>query len=118
MIKLVAFDWNGTLFADTNLSVKACSDILEHFGYPRTTIKEYRDKFTIPIRNFWINMGLDPVLFDREGETIESIFLKSYEPLEKRARSRAGAREILKWFHTQNIKAIIYSNHIVPHIQK
>ncbi len=118
MIKLVAFDWNGTILSDTNAVVRAESEVLKHFGHPPTNLKEYHALFTIPIRSYWIAMGLDPVHFDENSAEIERIFLYHYEPEESKCRARSGAREILSWLKANEIDRVIFSNHIVPHIQK
>ncbi|MCX6796868.1 MAG: HAD family hydrolase [Candidatus Doudnabacteria bacterium] len=118
MIKLVAFDWNGTLLADTNASVKAESKVLEHFGFKPTTVKEFQKTYDIPIKKYWIGMKMNEKLFERKADEIHGIFNKHYEPLENSCRSRAGTRVLLKWLKNKNILSIIYSNHPKEHIRK
>lgn len=118
MIKLVAFDWNGTILADTNAVVAGDNAVLKYFGRKKTTLKEVQDKFTIPIRNFYVAMRLDPKVLDRNPDKMWSIFQNAYEPLENKCRSRAGAKLILQFLKDNGIKAVIFSNHMVKHIQK
>lgn len=59
IIKLVAFDWNGTILADTSAIVKADNAVLQHFGFPQTSLKEVQDDYRMPIRDFWAAMGVD-----------------------------------------------------------
>lgn len=116
MIKLVAFDWNGTILADTSAVVAGDNAVLKHFNHPKTDIKEVRAKFTMPIRDFYFAMGLDPKNFN--AATVSKIFYKAYEPLEQKCRTRAGAQAVLKWLKSQNISTVVFSNHIIPHIEK
>ncbi|OGE81109.1 MAG: hypothetical protein A3H72_00120 [Candidatus Doudnabacteria bacterium RIFCSPLOWO2_02_FULL_48_8] len=118
MIKLVAFDWNGTILSDAAAVSRADSATAKHFGFSGGTIEEYRATFTIPIRNYWIARGFDLKFFDRNAEKIHKYFLNQYEPLEDVCRSRAGTRPILAWLRKMRIKSVIYSNHIIPHIEK
>lgn len=118
MIKLVAFDWNGTILADTNAIVAGDNAVLKYFGRKNTTLKEVQDKFTIPVKNFYIAMGLNPKILDKNPDKMWSIFQNAYEPLENKCRSRAGAKLILQFLKNNGIKAVIFSNHMIQHIQK
>lgn len=117
MIKLVAFDWNGTILSDTNAVVKSESVVLIKYGLKPTDLKEFQNTYTIPFRNYWINMGIESKIFDEDALKIRKIFFKSYEPLEKFRRTRSGAREILKLLKLKKIKSVIISNHPIGHIQ-
>jgi phosphoglycolate phosphatase-like HAD superfamily hydrolase len=118
MIKLIAFDWNGTILADTNAVVSAESATRLHFGLPGTNLKEFREQYDIPIKTYWINAGFDPKVFEEKSHEIHLVFLKHYEPQEALCRTRSGVRNILAWLREQKIKNVIFSNHIVLHIQK
>ena len=58
MIKLIAFDWNGTLIADTQIIVKADNFILKKFSVKAITVQKFRESFHIPVINYWKNIGL------------------------------------------------------------
>jgi phosphoglycolate phosphatase-like HAD superfamily hydrolase len=118
MIKLVAFDWNGTLLADSNAMIKAENVVLKQYALPPTNLEEFQAVFTIPIRKYWLAKGFDPDIFDRDAKKIEDLYMSAYEPLENVCRSRSGAREILDWLKKNGTKTAIYSNHYVPHIHK
>lgn len=118
MIKLVAFDWNGTILSDTNAVIRAESATRLRFGLKRTNLKEFQDQYDIPIKTYWVNAGFAPKVFEKKSHEIHLVFLKHYEPLETFCRTRSGSREILRWLRDKNIKSVIFSNHIVPHIQK
>lgn len=118
MIKLVAFDWNGTLLADTNACVKAESKARKYFGYRPTTVKELQKTFDIPIKKYWLEMGMKKSFFNKNSDKIQHEFYKHYEPLESHCRSRAGAKKLLLWLQGEKINAVIYSNHKKAHIFK
>lgn len=116
-IKLVAFDWNGTLISDTNLVVKAESHVLINYGLRATNLKEFQETYAVPFKLYWVRMGLEPDLFDRESGKIRKLFFDYYEPLEKLVRTRAGAREVLTWLAENEIQGIILSNHMESNIR-
>ncbi len=118
MIKLVAFDWNGTILDDIEGGVKAESAVRLHFGFDATNADEIREHFVIPIRQYWINAGLSPEFFDSHSQEIDAEFMKNYEPEEAFASMRHNTKEILQWLEDQKIQSVIVSNHIIPHIEK
>ncbi|MBI3952775.1 MAG: HAD family hydrolase [Candidatus Doudnabacteria bacterium] len=118
MIKLVAFDWNGTILADTNAVVASDNAVLKHFGFRKTNLQKVQAAFQMPIRNFWTNLGLNGRFFDQHANEIIEVFYKNYEPLEQLCRTRSGAKEILQFLQREGIRTVIFSNHIIPHIQK
>ncbi len=117
-IKLVAFDWNGTLLSDAIIACKADSAGLKHYGYPELSLTQFRNHFRIPIKDFWLSLGLTETFFDKNSEEIQKIFMAHYEPLEAKARTRSGAKEALKWLDDNQIKSAIFSNHPTGHIEK
>jgi phosphoglycolate phosphatase len=117
MIKLVAFDWNGTILADTSAVVAADNAVLKYFGLPKTNLKKVQATYIIPVRDFWLNMGLDTKLFDANSEKIVSLFMETYEPFEQVSRTRSGVRETLIWLTKHNLDTVIISNHVLEHIQ-
>ena len=48
MIKLVIFDWNGVLIADTRACLEADNYILKEFGGKPVSLKVYKDTIIIP----------------------------------------------------------------------
>ncbi|MBX4187367.1 MAG: HAD family hydrolase [Candidatus Doudnabacteria bacterium] len=116
MIKLVAFDWNGTILADTIPVLHAENAVRKKFGFKKTNLKQFREQYDIPIRKYWLASGFDPRTFEKQADEIQRIFLESYEPLEKISRTRTGAREILKWLTEEKVKTCIFSNHPQGHI--
>jgi phosphoglycolate phosphatase len=114
MIKLIAFDWNGTLIADTKAVFKSANIALEHFGYSKISIKRYRETYIIPIKDFWLANG--GKLEDMSEQ--HRIFSLYYEKLLKFASLRPNAKKILSSLQSQGIRSLIYSNHTFKDIHR
>jgi len=121
--KLIVFDWNGTILSDTRASVAAGNVCLEFYGANPISLRQYRETFNFPIMHFYKLNGLsvDQVLAKKDEANI--VFQKAYEDLAKNARTRVGAREILRWIGTQkNMNSIILSNYrtarIAEHVER
>lgn len=114
MIKLIAFDWNGTLLHDTAIVVKSTNYARKHYGYPPISINQYRKTFTIPVIDFWLANGGKK----EDMKTEHKIFHPAYERLAKNMPMRKGAKKILQWLKKNNMESIIYSNHTLPEINK
>ena len=111
MIKLVAFDWNGTLLADTQTVVDSTSIELNELYGRKIGLQEYRREFVIPVRNFFINLGISEKELDKNYKKSAAIFEREYEKRALRCRTRSGSRKLLDWLKNQNIKTVIFSNH-------
>ena len=118
MIKLIAFDWNGTLFSDAQTIVNADNKLLKKFGIKPITIKKFRQSFHMPVIHYWKNIGLSDSFLKKNLNEMESLFTSYYEPLADKARTRSGVREILKFFSENKIQSIVYSNHTTVNIEK
>lgn len=118
MIKLIAFDWNGTILSDVIPIVRANNKVLKHFGFKKITVKKYQETFKIPIRDYWIALGLSSSFFDKHVKEQEKIFRQYYEPEEQKCRTRSGTKEMLQFLVKGQIDRIIFSNHITKHIDK
>ena len=116
MIKLVAFDWNGTILSDTSAVIKSESAVLVKYGLNPTYLKEFQRNYTVPLRTYWTNMGINPKIFDRDSRKIRKIFFDAYESLENKCRTRSNSRTILDWLKKNKILSVIFSNHPATHI--
>lgn len=116
MIKLVAFDWNGTLLADTQIVVDCTNKQLKVFGNKKIDIKIYRETFEIPVNKFFQNIGLRPKDIEANYKKSGDIFHHFYEQKVKRLRTRSGTKKTIKWLKTEGIKLVIVSNHATTRI--
>lgn len=111
MIKLVAFDWNGTLLADTQTVVDSTSEELSELYGRKIDIKEYRREFVIPVVTFFKNLGISQEDLDKNYGRSSDIFDREYQKRVFKTRTRYGTRKLLAWLKDQSIKSVIFSNH-------
>ena len=117
MIKLVAFDWNGTLLPDSKPAWECDNIIFKRYGRKPISYKRFQETFDIPISKYWTANGLDEKVFSEHHEEIHDEFFRIYSAKVAKSRTRAGAKEVLKWLDRNKIAAIIYSNHFVHDIK-
>ncbi len=117
MIKLVAFDWNGTLLSDTQTVLNADNYALKTLGYKPVSLLKFRKSYDIPIINYWTNVGMEKSFFKKHMYEVEDLFHSHYEKHALRCRTRGGAREVLNWLYGQKIPSIIYSNHVAQRVE-
>ena len=116
MIKLVVFDWNGTLLADTLACMDADNHLIKAFGGQPTGLKKYRETVIIPAIDFYVQHGCDREYFLNNMEKAGKIFHEFYEPRAERVRTRKNAKKLLQWLQAKNIESVILSNHTVQGI--
>ena len=112
MIKLVAFDWNGTLLADTYTVYKAAQDAYKFLGIENLTFGKFRETFTVPIADFYEANGVNKNFVLENTQKVADLFHTNYEPLAQKVRTRAHSKTVLQWLKENKIPAIIISNHI------
>jgi phosphoglycolate phosphatase-like HAD superfamily hydrolase len=117
MTKLVVFDWNGTLIADTEACFEADNQVLEFFGGKKVDLKTYRSTIIIPAINFYSLHGCSRTELENNYEKLGEVFDKAYERRALRCRTRRGMKEVLHWLNSNSIKKIILSNHTVSGIK-
>lgn len=112
MIKLVALDWNGTLFADMKATYEADNAVLKALGEKGVSYRDFLKHFDIPLKKYYMGLGLSEKKIDDNAELIQKTFHDYYEPRIQKVRTRANTRKILTHLKEQKIPAIIVSNHI------
>lgn len=117
MIKLVAFDWNGTLLADTICSWEGSSKQLEFCGKKPMSLLKFRQTFAFPYSECLVANGVERKFILKNSRKIAKTFFDFYERRAKKCRTRSGVREVLSWLQKNDIECIIYSNHTLLGIQ-
>jgi len=113
MKKLIVFDWNGTLFSDTQACMDADNHVLKAFGGKPVDLKTYRDTIIIPAIDFYVEHGCNRKGIDQKSQKVSEVFHSFYEPRAAKCRTRQGAKQLLKWLSHYSVKSIILSNHTV-----
>ena len=116
MIKLVAFDWNGTLIADMQAVHKTDNAVLKSMGAEPVDLKTLQEKYDVPIINYFMNVGVKKETVIKNVELNRKVFYENYEKEAKNARTRSNARAVLKWLQTKKIGCIVFSNNTLESI--
>ncbi len=114
MARIVTWDFNGTLLADSQLCVNAGNHVIREYGGTPLPRRQYSQKFEFPALEFCYKQGAD-----RERLTAELYrqgFYGYYTSRASRCRTRQGAREILAWLKRQGVTSVILSNHLMDDI--
>src|SRR3990167_1630547 len=116
MIKLVAFDWNGTILADMQAVHKADNEVLKSMGAKPVDLKTIHKVIDVPIINYFMNVGVKKETVIKNVELNRKVFYENYEKEAKNARTRSNARAVLKWLQTKKIGCIVFSNNTLESI--
>ncbi|MBT4804993.1 HAD family hydrolase [Candidatus Woesearchaeota archaeon] len=116
MIDLVVWDWNGTVLADTELTVEASNHQIKTFGGNPLTRKEFIKRIYFPITDFLVDQGCDPKLLNNPA--FAKTFHQYYEARADKCRTRKGVREVLKYNNTHKIDSLVLSNHVSSEIER
>lgn len=111
MIKLVAFDWNGTILADTIPCWEGANEELKMAKAKPITLLRWRQTFEIPYIECLVANGANRKFAEKNGKKLSAAFHKYYEARAVNCRTRSGARQVFTWLHKNNILAMIFSNH-------
>ncbi|MFA5021548.1 MAG: HAD hydrolase-like protein [Patescibacteria group bacterium] len=110
-VQLVAFDFNGTIIADTQACKEADDAVITAFGGNPPSLSEYRRTIIIPAVEFYRLHGCNRQQLESEPERMGEVFHGFYEPRVCKLRTRKGVRQVLSYLETESIPAIILSNH-------
>jgi phosphoglycolate phosphatase len=116
--KLIVFDWNGTILADTAASWRASNDCLEFFGRPAITLAQFKETVHFPVIHFYKLNGCDvDDVLARQAEA-NTLFYTSYRRYADKVRTREGVRGLLNWLENRNYDRTILSNYMKPEIEE
>ena len=90
---------------------------MSEFLLKEMSLKRFRETFEIPLDKFYAANGLPEKVFWDNLEFIQGLYHERYEERAKKCRSRAGARNLLKWLKEQEIESVILSNHTLSGIE-
>jgi len=113
MIKLLVFDFNGVLIADTQACMETDNHVIKTFGGKPVGLKVYRDTIIIPAVDFYSLHGCNREELLKNSKKLGRVFHTFYEKRAAKIRGRKHAKKILKWLYKNNIDSVILSNHTV-----
>jgi len=106
-IKLVIWDWNGTLQDDACAAWESVNDMLRRRDMPLITFEQYSSYIETPIIGFYRH------IFDLNTITFEQISKEFHEGYALHMQSHGlmeGAEEVLARLHEAGIKQVIVSS--------
>lgn len=57
--KHIIWDWNGTIFNDLELCVELINNLIAKYNLKQISVDEYKNIFTIPVKNYYEKVGFD-----------------------------------------------------------
>lgn len=117
MIKLVAFDWNGTIFADTYAILDSINEVLKSLNLKPVSLTTFQKHFDVPVTKAYLGLGIPQEVIAQQSSKIIK-FHTYYEKRAEKVRTRAYAKSVLEWLLKNKIKSIIFSNHIDEPVKK
>lgn len=93
-IQHIIWDWNGTLLNDTWLSIKAINILLQRYQLPQITVRNYRDTFMFPVKQYYEKLGFN--LLEPSFSQLSSEFIDEYKARMFQLHLHAGSKRVLK----------------------
>ncbi|MGH8928428.1 MAG: HAD family hydrolase [Acidimicrobiia bacterium] len=117
----IVWDWNGTLFDDLELVVRAVNQGLARFGATPIDLDGYRSHYTRPVKLFYDRLLGRPVT-DQEWLVIDEVFHDAYRSALDQASLTADAAEALKTVshggHTQSLLSMFPHPDLIPLVDR
>ncbi|MDF7808309.1 HAD family hydrolase [Pontiellaceae bacterium B12219] len=105
--KHIIWDWNGTLWDDTQLCVEINNHMLERRNLPATTLEIYRDKLCFPVDQYYCQLGFD---YSKDPYSVlAEEFIAEYTERRYECPLHDGARELISAFQSQGIRQAVLS---------
>ena len=106
-IKYIFFDFNGTILNDVELCLDLLNEKLIKQNKQTLTLDEYKHVFKFPIRQYYLDAGLD---FNIESyESMADSFIAKYQPASLICGLYSCVIPTLKYLKEKNIRLIILS---------
>lgn len=114
-IKLVIWDWNGTLLNDVDVCISTINTLLARHGYtPLSGKEEYRQKFQFPIKEYYQKLGID---FARTPfDALAAEYMKLYHSLSETCPLQPESLSTLSLLHQQGVRQVLLSASMQEHL--
>ncbi|HEX9062871.1 MAG TPA: HAD hydrolase-like protein, partial [Clostridia bacterium] len=92
--KHIIWDWNGTILNDVDLSLDLINGLLAQYNLKTISLSEYRNYFTIPVREYYSKIGFD---FSKDSfEIIGKKWMDEYERRKFECTLYNGVNEVFE----------------------
>ena len=118
-LKIAFWDWNGTLWDDTNQWYLAAKAAYAHANITEEiTLNRLQDAFDVPVQEVIHTLGAPRDLPKENHDRLLKTFVRVLEENENLASVREHASEALSFFANQGTENFLVSNHPVPLLRK
>jgi phosphoglycolate phosphatase len=108
--KHIIWDWNGTLFNDVHLCNDIINSLLVKNGITPLSLRRYREIFTFPIKDYYIEAGFD---FSKTSfEILGKEFMDEYEKRKTEAAIFNNVKDILEFVKSCGLTQSILSAYV------
>ncbi len=105
--KHIIWDWNGTIINDVDLCVELINWLLKEKNLKTITKDEYKNVFTIPVKNYYAALGFD---FEKESfEVIGKRWMDEYERRKFECKVYDGVVDVMEKINKLEIGQSILS---------
>jgi len=105
--KHIIWDWNGTLWEDTQLCVEINNHMLERRGLPQIDIETYKDKLCFPVDQYYCQLGFD---YSKDSyKVLAEEFIAEYTERRYECPLHTGAAELIAEFRSLEIRQAVLS---------
>ena len=117
-MKYAIFDFNGTILDDVDVCIQAENHTIRHFGLQRGPIDldEYLHLFTVPVKNYYENVGFDWSKFSYEE--VGQYWFDWYRALRDEYKVFDGVIDVLKKSREEGYSNILLSASSLVELQK
>ncbi|MDX3458250.1 HAD family hydrolase [Streptomyces sp. ME02-8801-2C] len=113
----IVWDWNGTLFHDTEAVIGATNAAFAELGLAPITLEQYRALYCVPVPRFYERL-LGRLPTEAEWAAMDDIFHRYYAEHRVTCELAAGARDLLAGWqsagHSQSILSMYGHAELVP----
>lgn len=106
-IKAVIWDWNGTLLDDLSQSIFSMNQMLEKRNYPLLETLKYKEIFTFPVKDYYIEAGVN--FEEHEWDEVALEFINNYRNNIFDASLHEGVGEVLGFIKGKGLRQFILS---------
>ena len=79
-VRLVLWDWNGTLLDDLTYAIGVRNRTFPAFGLPRIeSVSEYRRQFTFPVRRYYERAGVTEETFEAVAHAWMAEYVRGFD---------------------------------------
>ena len=108
--KHIIWDWNGTIIDDVVIGVDIINELLKQRKLETITVDVYKEIFTIPVKNYYANLGFD---FTKEPfETVGKYWTNEYEKRKYECKILPGVVNLMEKISSIGIGQSILSAYV------